>query len=212
MNIRRKTLYKLSVLVIFVLFLMGCDKQIVNTSDIVEYEGEDYVFLEYPANVFYYDYNGNSNDNFEEVDGIYPVESPKWDMIWNGGDLYCVKACVDEASSYYADDNNYDWYVVLDTEDEEISCPVNITDEELNVIYGLEEMKKDVSVFWEEFEAQGSLVKISKDGMVRGTLSIAKYDGKWYWKSELVDESREEDGTWPEYVQLLPETFNGKIK
>ena len=58
----------------------------------------------------------------------------------------------------------------------------------------------------------GSIAKISKDSVVRGTLSIAKYDGNWYWKSEVIDESREKDGTWPEYVQPLPESLNEKIK
>ena len=195
-----------------ILLLTGCNQQAADSTDIVNYEGTDYAFVEYPANIFYYDYNGNSSDNFVEVDGIYPIASPQWDMIWNGGDLYCDKNAVEEASSYYANDDNYDWYVVIDTADEELSYPVNIMDEELDAIYSLEDMEKDKSVFWEEFEAQGSLVKISKDGIVRGTLSIAKCDGSWYWKSELIDESREEDGTWPEYVQPLPESLDSKIK
>lgn len=194
-----------------IILLMGCNQQTSETIDTTQYEGTEYAYLEYPSNVFYYDYNGKDSDKFEEVDGIYPIESPQWNMIWNGGDLYCDKRSVEEAVSYYASDENYDWYVVIDTEDEELSYPVNVTDEELSVIYSLEEMEKDVSVFWEEFEAQGSLVKISKDGMVRGILSIAKYNGNWYWKSEIIDESREEDGTWPEYVQSLPESLNNKI-
>ena len=76
----------------------------------------------------------------------------------------------------------------------------------------LEEMERTTSLFWEEFESQGSLIKISKDGIVRGTISIIKFDGCWYWKSEVIDESREKDGDWPEYVQPLPKTFNNKIK
>ena len=64
----------------------------------------------------------------------------------------------------------------------------------------------------EEFDTFGSLIKISKDGVVRGTLSIAEFDGDWYWKSEIIDESRENDGMWPEYIQLLPESLSKKIK
>lgn len=211
MKILKKTVLYMVSLLLSGMLLAGCVKQSINNQDTVSYEGVEYAFLDYPSNIFYYDYNGNDSDKFEEVDGIYPIESAQWNMIWNGGDLYCDKSLVEEAANYYASDENYDWYIVIDTEDEESSHSINITNEELDVIYGLEEMKKNKSVFWEEFESQGSLVKISKDGMVRGTLSVAKCDGNWYWKSEIIDESREEDGTWPEYVQPLPESLNNKI-
>ena len=209
----RKIIVGMCMLIALLMLLAGCDKQEAGNSDTVQYEGDYYVFLEYPTNIFYYDYNGNSNENFEEVDGIYPIESPKWSMIWNGGDIYGVKDSVDEAKSYYANDDNYDWYVVIDTEEgEEILHPINITETERDSVYDLEEMERTTSVFMEEFEAHGSILKISKDGIVRGTISIAKYDGNWYWKSEIIDESREADGIWPEWVQPLPETLDSKIK
>ena len=202
------------ILIISSMLLVGCNQQDTGDLDTVKYEEKEYVFIEYPMNEFYYDYNGSSHDNFEEVDGIYPVDSSKWDMIWNGGDLYCAKDYAKEANRYYADDENYDCYIVIDTEDEgeENAYLVNLTEEELDSIYDLEEKEKTTSAFWEEFEAFGSIIKISKDGMVRGTISIAKFSGNWYWKSEIIDESREEDGTWPEYIQPLPETLDSKIK
>ena len=101
---------------------------------------------------------------------------------------------------------------MIDTEDDELYYPIDVNDEELENIYKLEEMERKTSLFWEEFEAQGSLIKISKDGIVRGIISIIKFDGSWYWKSEVIDESREKDGNWPEYVQLLPKTLDKKIK
>jgi hypothetical protein len=124
---------------------------------------------------------------------------------------------VDKANSFYSNDDNYVWYVVIDSEgdseDSEInSCPVEVTDEELEEIYAVEDRKRDLAVFFEDFEKMGSLFKISEDGMVRGTISIGKYDGKWYWRSEVIDESQERDGTWPEYVQPLPDTIDLKIK
>lgn len=199
-------------LIVSCALLTGCEKQETSNPDIVTYEGNEYVFLEYPENEFYYDYNGNAHDTFDEVDGIYPVDSPKWEIIWNGGDLCCIKDKADEANNYYADDENYDWYVGIDTEEELEFYPVNITDSECEAIYGFEEMEKATSVFMEEFDVHGSIIKISKDGIVRGTISIVKYDGNWYWKSEVIDESREKDGTWPEYVQPLPETLDRKVK
>lgn len=192
---------------------MGCNRYETEDLDIVKYEKNEYIFLELPANEFYYDYNGNSHDRFEEVDGIYPINSSRWSMIWNGGDLYCTVESADEAENYYANDENYNWYVLIDGEyDEETNYYVlNLTEKELNYVYGLEEMERIDSVFWQEFKKFGSLVKISKDGIIRGTLSIAQFDGNWYWRSEIIDERRECDGTWPEYIQPLPKSISDKI-
>ena len=203
------------ILIFSVLLLAGCGNQAANSGDTVKYEGKKYVSLEYPANVFYYDYNGNSHDNFEEVDGIYPIDSPNWDMIWNGGDLYCIKKHVEDANSYYADDSNYVWYALIDSDDydnEANSYPIEVTSEEIEAVCGVDDQDKDLAVFFEEFEKLGSVFKISEDGVVRGTISIGKYNGHWYWRSETIDESREEDGTWPEYIQALPKSLDSKIK
>ena len=207
-----KIINTLIIVLILNMLLSGCSNENTENYNKVDFEGKEYQLLEYPANEFYYAYNGNSHDNFEEVDGRYPIDSPQWEMIWNAGDLYCAVDSVEEAEDYYSNDDNYVWYVVIDTEDDEMSYPINVNDDELEDIYKLEEMERTTSLFWEEFESQGSLIKISKDGIVRGTISIIKFDGCWYWKSEVIDESREKDGDWPEYVQPLPKTFNNKIK
>ena len=191
--------------------LAGCANK--HSDNVVKYEGKEYVCLEYPQNIFYYDYHGNSEDNFEEVDGIYPIASPNWEMIWNGGDLYCAMESGAEAREYYSLDENYEWYVKVDSPEdvEEQACLINVTAEELDSIYGLEELEQEMSLFFEEFEALGSIMKVSKDGIVRGTLSIVKYQGQWYWNTEVIDESKEQDGTWPEYVQPLPKSLSEKI-
>ena len=193
------------------ILLLGCSEQNTENNNVVNFEGNKYELLEYPANEFYYDYNGNSHDNFEEADGRYPIDSPQWNMIWNAGDLYCAADQIEEAENYYSDDNNYNWYAVINTADEDLIYPIHVDTNELESIYKLEEMERKTSVFWEEFEAQGSLIKISKDVIVRGTISIVKFNGSWYWKSEVIDESREKDGDWPEYVQPLPKTLDDKI-
>ena len=194
------------------ILLIGCSKENMENYNEVNFEGKEWEALKYPANEFHYDYNGNSHDNFEEPDGRYSIDSPQWNMIWNAGDLYCAADRVEEAENYYSNEDNYDWYIVIDTEDDELYYPIDVNADELESIYKLEEMERKISLFWEEFEAQGSLIKISKDGIVRGTISIVKYDDCWYWKSEVIDESREKDGNWPEYVQLLPKTLDKKIK
>ena len=193
---------------------MGCNSEPNQSEDTVKYGGKEYVYLELPANIFYHYYNGNSHDNFEEVDGTYPIDSPKWDMVWVGGDLYCAKDSVEEAVSYYANDDNYVWYALVDRdiEDNEInSCPIDITDTELTSTYDIENKEKTLAVYFEDFEKLGSLFKISKDGVVRGTITIGKYKGDWYWRSETIDESTERDGTWAEYIQPLEKSLSDKI-
>ncbi len=214
MNSIRRITAAISLIMAFCFLPAGCDRPAADISDTVTYKGGEYVFLEYPMNIFCYYYNGSSNDHFEEVDGIYPVDSPMWDMIWNGGDLYCAKDSAAEATGYYADDENYNWYIVIDNEaDDTVNYhPAELTENELNAVYSLEDKEKTVSAFWEEFEAFGSIIKISKDGMVRGTISIAKFDGSWYWKSEIINEDRVSDGTWAEFIQPLPETLDSRIK
>lgn len=47
--------------------------------------------------------------------------------------------------------------------------------------------------------------------MVSGVTELAYYDGSWYWRSEIIDENREKDGTWPEYIHKLPDSLSNKI-
>ena len=196
------------------ILLAGCGVTADDSAYTTKYKGHKYVSLEYPENIFYYDYNGNSHDNFAEVDGKYPIDSEQWAMIWNAGDLYCIKRSIEEATAYYADDENYVWYALVDTdeEDNEInSCPITVTAAELEAVYDIENQERDLAIFFDEFEKQGSIFKISKDGVVRGTISVCKYEGAWYWKSEVIDESRERDDTWPEYIHPLPQSLSDKM-
>ena len=119
-----------------------------------------------------------------------------------------------EANAFYADDENYVWYLLIDydVEDKEgYSVDIELTADELAYVYNIEDKEKNLAVFFDELEKTASVFKISNDGVVRGTLSIGKYKGEWYWRSELIDESRESDGTWPEYIQPLPESLSDKI-
>ena len=194
--------------------LTGCGVKVQASGDEIKYEGKEYSITEYPSNVFSYDYNGNSHYDVEEVDGIYPIDSPNWDMIWNDGNLYCDKEYAAEANAFYADDENYVWYLLIDydVEDKEgYSVDIELTADELAYVYNIEDKEKNLAVFFDELEKTASVFKISNDGVVRGTLSIGKYKGEWYWRSELIDESRESDGTWPEYIQPLPESLSDKI-
>ena len=209
----RKMIISVSAISIVSTVLVGCNYQTTSDVDLVEYEGKEYACVEYPISVFYYTYNGSGFENFAEVDGIYPLDNTQWEIIWNAGDLYCISEKIDEANRYYAAEENYDWYIHFDTEEGDvIELPIEVTEEERDEIYDVENMERDLAVYFDEFEALGSIVKVSKDDMVHGIISIAKYNGKWYWKSEVIDDSETRDDTWPEYIQPLPDSINDKIE
>ena len=154
---------KIFMTIIISLLLTGCANQQSENVSVVKYEDKEYVELEYPQSIFYYDYNGNPHDNFEEVDGIYPIDSPKWEVIWNGGDLYCIKDRAEEAKEYYASDANYVCYLFIGDEDDEdfVAVDIELTESELEEVCKLEELERSASVFWEEFDDFGSIAKIS---------------------------------------------------
>ena len=209
----RKMIISVSAISIVSTLLVGCNYQTTSDVDLVEYEGKEYACEEYPISVFYYTYNGSGFENFAEVDGIYLLDNTQWEMIWNAGDLYCIKEKIDEANRYYAAEENYDWYIQIDTEEDDvIELPIEVTEEEREKICDVENMERDLAVYFDEFESLGSIVKVSKDDMVHGIISIAKYNGKWYWKSEVIDDSKTRDDTWPEYIQPLPDSINDKIE
>ncbi len=176
----------------------------------IKYEGEVYEPIDFNADIFYYCYNG---DEYFEEDIKYPITGADWKMVYDSGDLFCIRDWADEANEYYADDENYDWFVTItdENDEQEKTYPLDISAEELSYLYGVEDMEKEKSLFFDEIEAFGTLQKVSKDGMVQGITELAYSEGRWYWRSEIIDESREKDGTWPEYVQELPETLRGKL-
>lgn len=175
----------------------------------IEYEDEKYVLLEYNTDIFYYDYN---NNDYLEEDVIHPVECDQWKMVIYNGDLFVEKDKHEEAQEYYADDKNYDWQVTVENQDEVEIYSVTLTEDEQTYIYGMENLDKEMSVFYDEIELYGSLEKISKDGIIKAVINLVQVDDTWYWKSELIDESKGEDGDYPEYVQELPETLVERMR
>lgn len=182
----------------------------VTPPDSIEYKGENYVFLDYPRDIFYYDYNGTESSNFE-VEGTYPLTDSQWLMLWNEEDIYCMESDLEAASAYYGSDENYDWFIVVD-DDEEITYPLELSADDIEGVYALEHAERDTSIFFEEIEKFGSLIKVSKDGFIKATIGLAQYEGDWYWRTETIDEENEKDGTWAEYVCNVPESVNEKMK
>ena len=176
--------------------------------DTVKYEGNKYSVLGYPADIFMYDLAEYVECAEDET---VPLDGSQWRMVYNNCDVYCHIDDFNDANAYYNNHENYDWYVNIEYEDSEKMYPINPSVEDFEYIYRMEDMNKETSMFFDEIEMQGSLIKVSKDGFIEGRTGLALYEGSWYWRTEIIDESREVDGDWPEYVIPLPAAVSDEI-
>lgn len=208
-NVLKKIAAYFAAVVIVVLIAAMVFMFTTPDNDTVKYEGEKYAILQYPMDIFYYDL-AEGVDGYEE-DETVPLKGSLWPMVYNNGDVFCDEDDIYDANAYYNNHENYVWYVVIETEDAEETYPIKISMEDFEYIYRMEDMDKETAIFFEEIETQGSLIKTSKDGFLDGRTGLAQYEGNWYWRTEIIDESREKDGTWPEYVIPLPDTVNTEI-
>ena len=202
--------YKIIIILTFVLFfsLLFLFIKSSNNNDYVDtisYKGKTYIYLEYNMDIFYYDFNSN---NYYEEDIIHPIKHKKWDMVYFNGDLFVYEKEAEEAKKYYSKDNNYEWFIDIDIDDYEYSYPIIISQEELNYLYDMDNMKKNQTILFEDIEMFGTLKKISKDQTISSILSLARYNNYWYWKTEIIDDTKE---AYYEYVIKLPKTLNTKI-
>lgn len=170
----------------------------------IKYSGQTYVPLQLPQDPYTYFYD----KEFEVYDEDTRVllEDGNFQLLYANEDLYVLKEEAKEAKKYYSQDENYQWYLVEDTAYGEEIKPLSLTEIDLDYISDVEDHDRDMTLFFEDYEKLGSLKKISKDKAISGILSLGYYQDKWYWRSEIIDESQEEDGTWPEYVQEMPES------
>ncbi len=194
----------ISILVIIMSFAMiSCTETETGDGDIVKYENNIYRLIDFSGDIFVYGYYTNE---YIEEDCIYKINHA---LVYQNGDIYCIE---DEHETYqkqYRDVSSYDWFISID---EEKDIPLELTEEEIAFFDTVEEGERNVSIFVDEIEHFASIGKMSKDGIVRSTTELAFYEGNWYWRSEIINEDREMDGTWPEYVHQLPQSLNDKIK
>lgn len=190
------------VVIIAILVIVG--SVLLNKKDLetIEYEGETYVYLEYRNDMFVYDYL--SDDNFE-VEEIYPIKIGEWDGIYSEGDLFIVKDQIKDAANYYSDDENYNWYFILEEDDTEKEYGILLDEKEKEYLYDLGDKKKEVTITFDDIKYFGSIKKVSKDGVISGVITLVNVDNKWYWKSEVMKDDSNE------YVIALPESLNKKL-
>ena len=172
----------------------------------ITYKNESYVLLECNADIFRYDYN---NTIAWEGDVVYPIEHPEWKLVYVNGELLVREEDKEAAENYYSDENNYEWYFVIHEGDEDRRIPISASEADLEYIYQMDDLEKDTTLFFDDIEKFASLEKCSKDGIVSARISLAHYEGKWYWRSEVIDEKTE---GWPEYVYELPKGIVDNIR
>lgn len=172
--------------------------------DTITYKGNTYVYLEYSSDIFTYNFNSNS---YYEEDLIHPVSHEKWDMLYFNGDLFIRDKEAQRAIKYYQNDKNYEWYISFDVEEDEIKESISLSNKEIKFIYNMEYMKKDEMIPFDKIEKFASIIKRSKDDTVFGLVSLAYYNNNWYYKTEVMDDDKENY----EYVIKLPKSLNDKI-
>lgn len=188
------------ILVITTTFIVFRHKH--NNLDTIKYKGETYYLLQYKNDIFMYDLS-NSIEYIE--DEIHPIKNGDTKLFYFNGDIFCDKKDLRKLTNYYQNDNNYNWYMIIDSEDEEIKIPLNMNNNYLDYFNKIETKPKKIFAYFEELEEMGSIIKVSKDNFITGTTSIAKYKDKWYWRTEIINEDKEKDDTYPEYLIELPE-------
>ena len=170
-----------------------------NNSEKMEYKGNKYVYLEPSKGTFIYSFL--SKQEFE-VDKIYDVSNDRWNFIYSEGDLYVLDKQYKDAIKYYDNDDNYKYTFVLDDVGE---YSIKVSDKELKYLYDIDNKKRNISLSFDEIESMGSIVRTSKDGVFIGTISLAQYQGKWYYRTEVMNDKDEE------YMIKLPDSLNNKI-
>ena len=173
--------------------------------DTVKFEGKKYVLLKYNQSIFTY-YHNNYQNNYYEEDIIHKVPHDKWDIVYFNGDLYVLKSQVKEATKYYADDDNYNWYIDFDYDEEIIRKDIYLTKKEISNLYNLESANRDRTIIFDDIEMFADVLKISNDGLVQALIVLARVDNDWYFKTEIMTEDDRE------YTVKLLDSINEKIK
>lgn len=188
--------------ILLALILMIIKKIDLKYEDTVKYEGKTYYLLEYNQDVFTYNFYYNG---YLEEELVQPIKHDTWDIVYLNGDLFLPKKEIKKAIEYYGDDKNYDWFITTEENDVEVIVPISLTEEEKEFIYDLDNKERKETFTFDDIEQFADITKVSKDKTIFALVSLAKHDGKWYWKTEVMtDDDRE-------YIIKLPESLNNKI-
>ena len=197
-----KKLVVLMLIISFILVVLFIVLKSSNNVDSVRYNKKTYTLLEYNMDVFTYNHNSN---NYYEEDIIHPISHKKWDVVYFNGDLFVLDKQNKDAKKYYADDKNYDWYIVFDNEDKLTKKSVSLSKKEISSLYNLEYAKKATTITFDDIDMFADVLKVSKDGLVQAIIVLAQVEGTWYYKTEIMTNDDKE------YVVKISTSLDKKI-
>lgn len=180
-----------------------------NTSpETITNDGKTYGLLKYNSDIFRY-FFAQELESYT-TDSVVAIENDKWDVLYLNGDVYVLQDKLQEATAYFADDQNYYWWGWADigAAESKKSFPLVLTKEEQEYIYKMTTLPKGETLAFDSIDVFGTLNKTDKSGVVSASIQLAFNDGVWYWRSDESDESQK---GFPEYVYKLPDTLNAKL-
>ena len=193
---------KIILIILTLLLIMSLLIKKNNYNDTIKYENKTYILLEYNMDIFTYYFNSN---NYYETDIIHPIYHNKWNIIYFNGDLFVLDKQIRKVTNYYKNDKNYDWYISFDEDDSEIRKSVSINKDELMHLYNIENEERNDTITFSEIEKFASILKISKDSLVQGIITLVQVKEYWYYNTEIMTD----DDT--EYENKIPKSLNDKI-
>ena len=173
----------------------------------ITYDGNQYVKLEYNKDIF--NYTIIVSEGFE-TDKVYKISESDKNVVYFNNELYALKTEIDAVNEYYSKDENYTWSVqVADSHNENLyTKDLSLTDSEIEFLYNMKNMERKDTISFEEIDKYAMLKKVSKDGLVCASTELVWRNGKWNWRSGIVDEKTK---GWPEYFFELPQSLQNKI-
>lgn len=198
----KKTILILIPIILVILSLIGIYNYKKITNDNIFYKMENYIYLDYKEDIFYYFYY---NTEYIEEDQLLEVKHDKWKFLFYNEDLFIREKDYKEAKEYYDNDKNYSFYLNIEEEYTSTTYPIDIYKDELQKIYNMNNIINKDTLKFEDIEKHGSLTKKSKDGKITGIISLAYVKNNWYYRTEIMNDNDEE------YVVKLPDSLNKRL-
>lgn len=198
----KKIILTLIPIILVILSLIGIYNYKRITNDNIFYKMENYIYLDYKEDIFYYFYY---NTEYIEEDQLLEVKHDKWKFLFYNEDLFIREKDYKDAKEYYDNDKNYSFYLNIEEEYTSTTYPIDIYKDELQKIYNMNNIIDKDTLKFEDIEKHGSLTKKSKDGKITGIISLAYVKNNWYYRTEIMNDNDEE------YVVKLPDSLNKRL-
>ncbi len=169
-----------------------------------EYEGETYVRVQYPDDIFTYNFVYDI-----PICEVYTATIGDCTVLM-ADEQYVKEEELDKFKNYLANHYIYDWSATItnaETEETRTVHTLNLI-EDLEALHTLGEGEPDRTIFFEDITSYAFLKKDLIRGLVSAEIELVWIDDTWYWRSGEIDESAE---GWPEYIYKIPDSVSALI-